>query len=233
MRLGPLTHSMILCLIGVTHLSCGPTFGRVREVGVKIPVLPELDSQEALDPNDPSLTKYSSHGTERDPRLTQIISNTLDPKLKWKYSRSTQKRLDTPPTFDCEGYVRYVYRTFLGKEPWSNLRSAEILKNAEGFPEQIAASTRDFEWIKLAQARRGDLVVWRIADGWPTDHVAIYDGYVDFPKDGRVLKIAMVVSTSSSTSAKGGHAIQRFPLQYTMPATTKKKSGPHFVRVRY
>ena len=221
MRTAPLT--IIAATLCLSLTSCGHQGTTVIRNGAIPAVRPDLYSREALDPKDPQLENHPSVGPVRALKLVETYQATLDPKLGWHYSESTSVPRDRPKTFDCEGYTRYVYGLYSGDStPWPDYRSAQILDHPEIFAR-----------LSPNEARRGDLVVWRKADGWPNDHVAYYDGVVKInDRAGNPKQIAMIVSTSSSAQDRGEHVIKRFPLAYTMKPVGKVFSGPYFVQVR-
>ena len=219
-----------LSLLLIIAASCGNEGVVVRQ-GPVPDFVPDIGSKEALDPKDPSLETYPSDGLQVDRKLTEIYEGTLREELKWRYSRE-QKNLDRPPVFDCEGYTRYVYRMFLDRDPWKDYLASEILDHTANFPFSSRKLSPVFTYVEMEHARRGDLVVWREAEGFLSNHVAIYDGFVRLKRKGKgMIKVPMIVTTSSSTRGTGRHAIRRFPLRYMMSTTRTSYTGPHFVRV--
>lgn len=214
-----------ILLFSSTLFSCGNGVTEKRNFPVR--EKRRMDSPFLLDKKNPNLTNLPSIGEMISSSLSEIISKSQNKKLKWKYSQNHGSN-DEPPYFDCEGYVRFIYRTYLNKEPWEDLRAKQLSDHSVGLPPALNIPPIYFKVISYDVAKRGDLVVWRKKDGYENDHVALFDGVV--VKNG--FMAPMVISTSSSSSERGEHVIERMPLEFVVQKKASNKNIiPLFLRV--
>ena len=74
---------------------------------------------------------------------------------------------------DCLGLVRGVWREVVGAEPEKPPAYTSDWAEATGQEFLLAAATRHMRRIKLNDAQKGDVLLFRMIDSGPAKHVAI------------------------------------------------------------
>lgn len=80
------------------------------------------------------------------------------------------------PSFDCYGFIRYVYQNELGLDLPDFLRTYKSAENAESVAAAI--NERKIDWVKVEEPRPLDLLLFKIM-GHPV-HVGLYLNESDF-----------------------------------------------------
>lgn len=98
---------------------------------------------------------------------------------------------------DCLGLVRGVWRELYGREPETPPAYSAQWAAIDGRDALSEAATRHFQPVPIAEARPGDLVLFRWREGRPAQHCGLLD------EGGRVIHAYEGASVVSSPLTPG------------------------------